>query len=59
MNYQLQFDPYTGTVNSVTVVGKNIFIPFNPENADYQAYLAWVADGNTPLPPDPPAEGAN
>lgn len=26
------------------------FIPANPENADYQAYLAWVAAGNTPLP---------
>jgi hypothetical protein len=51
MNYQLQFDPYTGTVNSVTVVGENIFIPFNPENADYQAYLLWIGRGNIPLPP--------
>jgi hypothetical protein len=25
-------------------------IPFDPENTDYQAYLKWVADGNTPLP---------
>tara|TARA_B100001113_G_scaffold349899_1_gene346086 strand:- start:42 stop:233 length:192 start_codon:yes stop_codon:yes gene_type:complete len=22
-------------------------IPFNEENTDYQAYLAWVAEGNT------------
>ena len=22
-------------------------IPFDPENTDYQEYLAWVADGNT------------
>lgn len=21
-------------------------IPMNPENTDYQAYLAWVAEGN-------------
>ncbi len=25
----------------------NAFIPFNEENTDYQAYLAWVAEGNT------------
>jgi hypothetical protein len=23
-------------------------IPFAPDNTDYQAYLKWVADGNTP-----------
>jgi len=30
-------------------------IPFDPDNTDYQQYLKWVEEGNTPLPAD---EGA-
>jgi|TARA_A100001388_G_scaffold61550_1_gene42772 hypothetical protein len=26
----------------------NAFIPKDSENRDYQEYLTWVADGNTP-----------
>ncbi len=31
-----------------------ICIPSDPANIDYQAFLAWQAMGNTPLPADRP-----
>ena len=32
-------------------VADNTFIPTNAfDNIDYQAYLEWIAEGNTPLP---------
>ena len=48
--YKLQ--KHNGEVVAVTIVGQMISIPFDPENASYQAYLKWVADGNTPEPAD-------
>ena len=48
-------DPITGDsiVNS-SILRKedNAFIPKDSDNRDYQAYLAWVAEGNTPDPAD-------
>ena len=26
------------------------FIPFDPDNTDYQAYLRWLEEGGQPLP---------
>ncbi len=44
-------------VAGVVLDGKKA-IPFDPANTDYQQYLAWLAEGNTPLPPDEPTQGA-
>ena len=34
----------------------NAFIPFDPANTDYKEYLAWLAEGNEPLPADEPEQ---
>ena len=39
----------TGETKAVLKDGTSS-IPFDPDNTDYQQYLAWVAEGNTPEP---------
>lgn len=56
---------YKNTTNSV---GQNLIVKTqgevitsfleDPSNTDYQQYLKWVAEGNTPLPADEQGEQA-
>lgn len=38
--------------NQIIRILDNAVIPFDQDNTDYQEYLAWLADGNQPLPAD-------
>ena len=49
MTYQLT------TGDTILRLADNAFIPPDPANTDYAAYLAWLEEGNTPEPAPQPA----
>jgi hypothetical protein len=46
-----QYKNIDGTIsNGIIRTSDNASIPADEANTDYQAYLKWLSEGNTPLP---------
>ena len=56
MKYQLVNSAFDidepASIMHTSVDGVVSSIPPDPANTDYQAFLAWLAEGNEPLPAD-------
>ena len=52
--YKLTKNLLTNEINNEIIyrVADGANIPTDPDNTDYQQYLKWVEEGNTPLPAD-------
>lgn len=52
MAYKLKINPKTSEQIIIRLVDK-ARISVDEQNSDYKNFLAWQAQGNVPLPPDP------
>ena len=52
MEYKLIKTYETNRISGIKRISDNAFIPFDPANTDYQAYLKWLDEGNEPEPAD-------
>ena len=48
--YKQYKDHLGNTANGIIRLSDGAFIPFDPDNTDYQEYLRWLEAGNTPEP---------
>lgn len=56
MKYKLFQSPCNLNISSVLNIETGDIFTFDEDNRHYQQYLAWVAEGNEPLPPDAPPD---